>query len=412
MKIFRNKYIYLDNAGATPLSPKVEKIISAYQKRFFANPSSIHRLGVEARLVVEEARTKIAKLIFAQPDEIIFTGSGTESDALAIMGVVATKDSKKEIPHIITTNIEHPAVLENCNLLEELKLVEVTYVSVKENGIVDPKDIKSALKDNTVLVSVMYANNEIGTIQPIQEIAKIIRRFKKEKESSSISGVKGMPLFHTDACQVINYLPIENIEKLGVDLLSFNGSKIYGPKGIGVLYKKRGVKLASLYHGGGQEYGLRPGTENVASIIGIAAAFEETKKLQKKESLRLIKLRDYAIDKLLSIKISPFKIVLNGDPSERLSNNINISVSNISSELLVIELDAMGIQVSEKSSCHSSDDNSSYVIKAIRKTCGRKKDLIEGSLRISLGRDTSKKDLNVFISSFSKILNKYKNWTR
>ncbi len=416
MKKLKIKKIYLDNAGATPMDSKVGRVISQYQKHFFANPSSIHQLGVEARNKVEGARRKIAELISAHSNEIIFTASGTESDALALVGLIKNynleKNKVNQIPHIITTNIEHPAILENCHYLEKNNLAEITYIAVGENGIVDPKDIKDALKDNTILVSVMYANNEIGTIQPISNIAKEIRHFKKQKISklNKNDSENQFPLFHTDACQAVNYLPMENIERLGVDLLSFNGSKIYGPKGIGILYKKKSVELLPLYQGGGQEFGLRSGTENVTYIIGIAEALKETFRIKEKESVRLIKLRDYTVDKLMALNIPSFQITLNGSVDKRLPNNINISISNISSELLVIELDALGLEVSEKSSCHSSDKNNSYVIKAIRKNCGRKKEFIEGSLRVSMGRQTTKKDMNIFVNSLIKILNKYKKW--
>lgn len=427
MKFLKKKNIYLDYASTAPISPSVAEKTSLYQKEFFANASAIYSQGVKARGVMEDARLKIAKLLNAHSDEIIFTGSGTESDALAILGLITnyelgikSEDSKKIIPHIVTTNIEHPAVLENCRMLEDSGRAEVTYVPVEKNGIVDPKKIKEALKENTILVSVMYANNEIGTIEPIEEIAKEIRHFRKGELSKrrgptsrgpEVGPLKsGFPLFHTDACQAMNYLFTENIEKLGVDLLSFNGSKIYGPKGSGVLYKKRGVQLSPIYKGGGQEFGLRSGTENLSAIIGVSSALVEVSEIKERESIRLIKLRDYTIDKLLSLKVFPFKITLNGDASQRLPNNINISISGISSELLVLELDAFGIQVSEKSACHSSDENSSYVIKAIRKTCGRKKDSIEGSLRISLGRGTTKKELDYFVVSLYKTLNKYKKW--
>jgi cysteine desulfurase len=209
----------------------------------------------------------------------------------------------------------------------------------------------------------------------------------------------------------MNYLFVENIEKLGVDLMTFNGSKIYGPKGIGVLYKKRGINLSSLYAGGGQEYGFRSGTESVALIGGIAQALEEVLKIKDKEVARLTKLRDYGIDRILSLAIETnYKIILNGDRKNRLPNNINISISDISSELLVIELDARGIEVSEKSACHSTDENSSHVIRAIRKTCNRKKGTDGGSIRISLGQHTSKKDIDYLASSLSKILEKYKDY--
>jgi cysteine desulfurase len=419
-----NKRIYLDYAGATPTSSKILKKMSFYQKKFFSNASAIYKSGVEARKVINEAREKIALLINAHSDEIIFTGSGTESDALALLGLITNyefqlKNEKSDykIPHIITTKIEHPAILENCKFLEESNRVEVTYVSVNEKGIVDPQSIKEALKENTILVTVMYANNEIGTIQPIEEIAKVIRHFRKSKRTvlkraspRTVLNENTFPVFHTDASQAMNYLFVENIEKLGVDMMTFNGSKIYGPKGVGVLYKKRGLKLNPLYHGGGQEFELRSGTENVALIAGVAWALEEVFRIKEKEVARLTKLRDYLIDELLALSISPFKIILNGDRKNRLPNNINISISLISSELLVIELDALGIEVSEKSSCHSTDLNSSHVIRAIRKTCGRKKEGESGSLRISLGQGTSKKDLDYLVSSLGKILEKYKDY--
>jgi cysteine desulfurase len=249
----------------------------------------------------------------------------------------------------------------------------------------------------------MYANNEIGTIEPIQEIAKEIRHFNK-KENKKV-------LFHTDACQAMNYLFTENIEKLGVDLMTFNGSKIYGPKGTGVLYKKRGVQLNPLYLGGGQEFGLRSGTENVALVAGLSLALEKVSKIKERESARLTLLRDYAIQKILAcpeeleglnLKVPPFKIILNGDAKERLPNNINISVSGISSELLVVELDALGIRISEKSACHSESEGISHVIKAIGKN--------SGSLRISLGQQTTKKDIDYLVSSLTKILEKYKKF--
>jgi len=446
--MFRKKKIYLDYASATPIHEKVLKVMSLYNKDFFANATSIHSSGVKVRNVIEESRNKIASLINAHSDEIIFTGSGTESDALAIMGIINNyelriKNEKLEykIPHIITSEIEHPAVLENCKMLEERGTAEVTYIKVNEKGIVNPKDIKDAIKNNTVLVSIMYANNEIGTIQSIQEIAKEIRHYRKgklERNKEHTFGVtwerdgastrnfsaekypcttkacslcSDFPLFHTDACQAMNYLYTENIEKLGVDMMSFNSSKIYGPKGIGVLYKKRGVELAPLYTGGGQEFGLHSGTESVALIAGLAEAFSITNKIKEKEPERLTKLRNYTINKLLNIKIGEYKIVLNGSKEVRLPNNINISILNISSELFVIELDAKGIEVSSRSACKSGGDDDSYVIKALRIASGEKVKEEGGSLRITLGRQTTKADLDKFLSALTKILNKYSKWT-
>lgn len=408
IKFLSHKKIYLDNAGSTPLDKKVAKTMATCEKKYFSNPSAIFTDGVNARGVIEDARLKIAKLINAHSDEIIFTGSGTESDALALLGVVRgwRIKNKDMVPHIITTKIEHPAILENCRLLESLGESEVTYISVDKDGIIKLKELEESLKENTVLVSVMYANNEIGTIQPIQEIAKIIRRFRKKKQEE-----QNFPYFHTDACQAVNYLFTENIEKLGVDLMTFNSSKIYGPKGVGVLYKKRNIELCPLYGGGGQEFGLRSGTESVALITSVAEAFSITNKIKQKESERLIKIRDYGIDKLLSLsKISGYKIILNGDKNKRLPNNINISVSGISSELLVIELSARSIFVSEKSACKGNDSSKSYVIDAIRKVCPKKGTEADGSLRISLGRDTKKGDMDILCRELKNILAKYSKY--
>jgi cysteine desulfurase len=395
--------IYLDYASATPLDKEVAKLMSLAERKYFANASSIHKEGVSTRKAVEEARQRIAKLLFAHSDEIIFTGSGTESDALAIIGVVRAYKGKN-IPHIITTYIEHSAVLSNCQMLEKNKEALVTYVMPDKNGSIDPKDIRDAIRDNSVLVSVMYANNEIGTVQPITEIAKVVRHYKKVNNSS-------FPLLHTDACQAMNYLETSNIEKLGVDLLTFNSSKIYGPKGVGILFKKRGVKIESLYDGGGQEFSLRSGTENTPSIVAMSKALEITCKVKKRESERLTKLRDYGIKKLLSLgEVTGYEIVLNGDEANRLPNNINISISGISSELLVIELDAKGMLVSAKSACKSEEPDESYVIDALNKARGIKSNTTDGSVRISLGRQTNKKDLDALVKAIKDILAKYKKW--
>ena len=415
----KNK-IYLDYASATPIEKSVLKLMSSYNEAFFSNATSIHGSGVKARKIIEDFREKIAKGMNAHNDEIIFTGSSTESNAMAILGVINNyelriKNEEKEyiIPHIITSEIEHPAVLMNCKLLEEMGRASVTYIKINEDGIVNPKDIKDAVKENTILVSIMYANNEIGTIQPIQEIAKEIRHYQNQTldvygrrpTSDSI-----FPLFHTDATQAINYLDMSNIEKLGVNMLSFNGSKIYGPKGVGVLYKKRKVELSPIYSGGMQEFGLRSGTESVSAIAGIALAFEITNKIKGKEVDRLTKLRDYLIDKLLTINNKNFHIILNGDKLNRLPNNINISIKGISSELLVIELDAKGIEVSSRSACKSGEDDDSYVINALRIARGEMTNSEEGSLRITLGRQTKMGDLDKLISSLTKILEKYDKW--
>lgn len=410
--MFKKGITYLDYASATPIDKRVLKLMSSYDKDFFANATSIHKGGVRARMLIEEARKDIADGMNAHRDEIIFTGSSTESNAMVILGVVnnyrLATSNKGKIPHIITSNIEHPAVLMNFNLLEKEGRAEVTYIKVNEKGIVDPKEVKNAIKDNTALISIMYANNEIGTIQPIKEIAKEIRYYKKQ-----LTGNSTFPLFHTDATQAMNYLDISNVDKLGVDMLSFNGSKIYGPKGVGVLFKKRGIKLSPIYSGGEQEFGLRSGTENVSSIVGLALAFKITNKIKEKEVKRLKAIRDYAFEKLSLMNKDNEIIIFNGDLEERLPNNINISVKGISSELLVIELDAKGIEVSAKSACKSGDEeNTSYVIQAIREANGDNLDEQVGSLRITLGRGTIKSDIDKFIFIFKKILDKYKKWEK
>ncbi len=421
IKIQKNKRIYLDYASSTPIDKKVLRLMFSCEKNIFANATSIHGSGVVARKTIEEARNTIAKGINAHSDEIIFTGSSTESIAMVILGVVNNylMNNKRMVSHIITSEIEHPAVLMNFKLLEERGDVEVTYVKVDERGIINPKDIRDSIKNNTVLVSVMYANNEIGTIQPIVEIAKAIRHFKKGKSAkiptpgvgaSFTPGVGIFPLFHTDATQAMNYLDISNVEKLGVDMLSFNSSKIYGPKGVGVLYKRRGIKLSPIYSGGEQEFGLRSGTENVSSIAGMSLSFEITNKIKNKEAERLTKLRDYTFDKLLKINNDKSLITINGDRHERLPNNINISIKGISSELLVIELDAKGLEVSAKSACGSNEDNDSYVIRALREASRESYHEEEGSLRITLGRDTKKSDIDILINSLKEILVKYKLW--
>ena len=427
--MFKKENIYLDYASGAPIDKEVVKKMALYECDFFANPSAVHTDGLKVKNIIDEARNKIAKLINAHSDEIIFTGSGTESNALAIIGVVRNWNfkNKEKIPHIVTTKIEHPAVLENCRLLEKTGEAEVTYLSVDKGGVVNLEEFEDSLKENTILVSVMYANNEIGTIEPIEEIAKIIRRFKKTRQEkqnpffrSSDEGGRGarpfkndfvFPAFHTDASQAMNYLYTENIEKLGVDMMTFNSSKIYGPKGIGVLYKKRNVEIYPLYMGGGQEFGLHSVASNVVSIAGVAEALEIANRIKEKEIERLTVIRNYGIRKLLAISEElPYKIILNGDKEKRLPNNINISVSGISSELLVIELSSQGIFVSEKSACKSTDDNKSYVIEAIRKICQKDGKEDEGSLRISLGRDTTKGDIDALVKAFRKILEKYKEW--
>ncbi|MEI6580638.1 MAG: cysteine desulfurase family protein [bacterium] len=375
------------------------KVYMDYAASFLPNPSSIHSLGIEAKSRLENARKEVANILSTIPENVIFTSGGTESNNLAIQGVVfawVLDKREKKIPHIITTNIEHPSVLETFKLLEKRNLVQISIVSVEPNGIVDPKKIKKEIKDNTVLVSVIYANNEIGTIQPIKEIAKEIRHFKKNNRQGLF------PLFHTDGVQAANYLDL-NVEKLGVDLLALSSSKIEGGGRVGVLYKRKNVPLANIFGGGDQEMGLRPGTENLEEILKFSSALKLAYKMKENENKRLLILKDYFIKKLLNLDPD---IKINGDLINRLPNNINITIPNIPSDLLVIELSAYGIMVSSKSACKSSSKEGSYVIKAIHPEI----DSEIGGLRFSLGRSTTKKDIDFTLKTLSKILKKLGKW--
>ncbi|MFZ2150224.1 MAG: cysteine desulfurase family protein [Minisyncoccia bacterium] len=405
------KNIYLDYAAAsTP------------------NPSSVHELGMAVKKKLENARKEVAGELGARSSEIIFTSGGTESNNLAIQGVVYAiapqfffgSSEKIRRPHIITTNIEHPSVLETFRLLEKRMVAEVSVVEVEANGVVDPKKIKKAIKPNTILISVMYANNEIGTIQPIKEIAKEIRHYRKQKEAEKEKDFLGssekiprplenpflFPFFHTDAVQAVNYLDL-NVEKLGVDLLTLSGSKILGAGRIGVLFKKASVPLANISGGGDQEMGLRPGTENLAEILKFSSALKTAQKIEEKESKRLILLRDYFLNTLEHSNIlKNFGMLINGDLGERLPNNINITFPKIPSDLLVMELSAKGIMASSKSACESGSQEGSYVIKALRPDASPE----IGGLRFSMGHDTKKEDIDCVVKSLNEILTKLKKW--
>lgn len=375
---------------------KSNKIYLDYAASVSANPSSIHLMGIEARKKLQNARTEVADILNCRPEEIIFTSGGTESNNLAIQGIVlAWKD--KKLPHIITTNIEHPSVLETFKILEKRKLAEISIVPVEEDGIIDSKKIKKEIKNNTILISVMYANNEIGTIQPIKEIAKEIRHYKKYSKNLSAFS---FPILHTDAVQAANFLDL-NVEKLGIDLLSLSGSKIEGSGRVGVLYKKKNIPLVSVFGGGNQELGLRPGTENLQEILKFSKALTLIQKNKDKEVKRLTQLRDYFFKKLKN-----FEVIINGDLKERLPNNINITFPQIPSDLLVIELSAKGIMASSKSACKSSKKDGSYVIEAIRP----KSNIEIGGLRFSMGNKTTKVDIDYTIKSLKQILKKLKKW--
>jgi cysteine desulfurase len=387
-----HKRIFLDYASTTPLDSGVLKAMLPYLQRDFGNPSAIYTEGLIAKQAVMESRKKIATVLNVKPEEVIFTASGTEADNLAIRGVFDAW--KKEFnlagqaPHIITTTIEHPGILEVCNYIEK-EGGEVTYVPVEENGIVDPHKIKAALKHNTILVSIIYASNEIGTIQPLREISRIIQEVKNGK---------AYPYFHTDASQAGNYLDL-SFQKLGVDLMTIDASKLYGPKGVGALIAKKYVTLKPIIFGGGQEKGLRSGTEHVANIVGCAEALVKAHKLKEKESKRLKVLQDYFIQNV--IKIIP-GVSINGDTDRRLPNNVNFCVPGLDAEFAVIKFDKEGIACSSASSClNLSEESYSYVVSALGK---RGKDCRGSSLRFTMGRGTSKQDINLTLTAIKSIL--------
>ncbi len=396
------KSVYIDNASITPTDKRVFKVMKKYYGVERGNPSSIHSVGVRARKVVDEARKKCAYFLRAHADEIIFTASGTEANVLAIEGTVRKLFENGRAysdMHIITSKIEHQSILEPVAYLARLG-VKVDYIGVDQMGIFDLADLKKKLRPETVLVSLMMVNNEIGTVQPIREIAKMIRRFWTHDSGLTAfdSGILNpKPIFHTDASQAPLYLELDtNI--LGVDMIALDGHKVYGPKGIGMLYIKRGTELSPIISGGGQESGLRSGTENVPAIAGLAVALEIAEKEREKESARLNILRDLAISKILSEIPGA---VLNGDKVQRLPNNINISIPNIDAEFLVLQLDARGIQCSTKSSC-LKDESESYVIRELRGEPWRAKN----SIRFSFGRSTTKSDIKYVVKELGVAVGK------
>ncbi len=392
------KNIYLDHSSATYIDNKVLKKMLPYLTENFGNSFSLHSPGRKTKAAIENARKDITKILNVNSNEIIFTGSGTESDNLAIFGIAKAYQNKGK--HIIVSKIEHKAVLEAAKKLEK-EGFKITYLNVDSGGLVKISELKRALRPDTILVSIMYANNEIGAIQPISEISKIIANFRNQKSlavNRQSSVAEALPLFHTDACQAINFLPLR-IDKLGVDLLTFNGSKIYGPKGIGCLYKQKEIKLEPIIVGGGQENNFRAGTESAALIIGLAQALKLTEKLKEKEGKRLRILRDYFIKNIL--KSVPY-CRLNGDLVKRLPNNINISISGIEGESIVLMMDKYGISVSTGSACSSYDLVSSYVLAAINLS----PETAHNSIRLTLGRDTTKNDINYTIGILSGIVKK------
>lgn len=376
------KTIYLDHAATTPLHPKVLKAMMPYLTREYGNAGAIYDLGRRAKSAIDTARATIAKLVGAKPQEIIFTAGGTESDNLAILGYARAHSLKgKSKGHIITTNIEHHAVLDACRALEG-EGYEVTYLPVNRDGLISVEQVTQAIHKDTILISIMYANNEIGTIMPITAIGKKLKLINAARQARQLPIIA----FHTDACQAAGYLNI-NVNDLLVDMMTVNGSKLYGPKGIGFLYRRHSISLTPLIYGGGQEFGLRSGTENVASIVGLSQALSIAGRIRNREVKRLSALRDKFISAVLA-RIP--RTLLNGHPQKRLPNNINISILGIEGESAVLYLDAQGIACATGSACTAANLEPSYVITAL----GKNHERAHGSLRLTLGRGTTQKDLD------------------
>lgn len=381
--------VYLDHAAATPMAREVRDAMEPFFCERYGNAGSFHRKGKEAKDALEEARGIVAKFLGARPDEILFTGSGTESDNLAILGYA--RAHKQHGTHLVTTAIEHHAVLEAVEYLCKHEGFSSTIVPVGADGVVRAEDVLAAVRLDTILVSVMLANNEIGTLQPVAEIGAGIERLRKEGKAPHVA-------LHCDACQAPTTMEIE-VDKLHTDLLTINGSKLYGPKGIGVLFARRGTKLRPLMFGGSQERALRPGTEAVALAAGLAKACELAAATRDEEAKRLTLLRDKLIDGLLE-RVPRSR--LNGSRAMRLANNANISFLDIEGEALVLYLDAAGIYVSTGSACTSASLDPSHVILAL----GVPFEVAHGSIRFSLGRDTTEEQVEYVLETLPPLVEK------
>ncbi|PIY15308.1 MAG: cysteine desulfurase NifS [Elusimicrobia bacterium CG_4_10_14_3_um_filter_49_12_50_7] len=375
------KKIYLDHNATSPVHPEVLEAMLPFYKEAYGNASSIHSFGREARKAVEASRETIAAFIGASPDEIIFTSGGTESDNTAIKGIMEANASKGN--HIITSVIEHHAVLNTCKYLEKHGCT-VTYLPVDEFGVVSVDELKNAITADTILVSIMHANNETGALQPIEEIGAVTR-------------AKGI-IFHSDAVQSLTKVPVD-VDKMNVDLLSFSGHKIYAPKGVGVLYKRKGIKMAPLIVGGHHEKNKRAGTENVAGIVGFAKAVEISKRDGAVLNKRIAELRD-RLWKGINDNIK--KVKLNGHPDKRTPNTLNVSFEYVEGESIILNLDMEGIAVSSGSACASGSLSASHVMLAM----GLDHAIAQGSIRFSLGKDNTEEDIDFVISILPGIIDK------
>ncbi|NLY10579.1 MAG: cysteine desulfurase NifS [Firmicutes bacterium] len=377
------KQVYFDHAATTPVDPRVFAEMKPYLTEKLGNPSSIYAYGREARKAIDDAREIIANCIGATAQEIVFTSGGTESDNLAIKGVaLALKDKGR---HIITSAIEHHAVLDSVKFLEKHGF-KVTYLPVDSEGMVDVKDLENAITDETILITIMHANNEIGTIQPIKEIGEIAKKHNI--------------VFHSDAVQTVGVLPID-VNELNVDLLTFSAHKLYGPKGVGALYVRKGVRLGTLIHGGGQERKRRAGTENVAGIVGFAKAVELAVAEQKEVNQKVQELRERLFKGLESIP----HIRFNGSRTHRLPNNVNVCFEFIEGESLLLNLDMNGIAASSGSACTSGSLDPSHVLLAI----GLSHEIAHGSLRLTLGKENTAEEVDYVVEKLEEIVQRLRD---
>ncbi|HJK41560.1 MAG: cysteine desulfurase NifS [Candidatus Methanocorpusculum faecipullorum] len=373
----------MDHAATTYAAPEVVEAMLPYFSEKFGNPSSVYGIGQENKAAVDEARAKVAAAINAEPNEIYFTAGGTESDNWALKGVAFANIRKGK--HIITTAVEHHAILHAAEWLQSQGF-EVTYLPVDQYGMVSPADVEKAIRPDTILISVMYANNEVGTIQPIAEIGAIARAH----------GI----YFHTDAVQAVGHVPID-VKAEHIDMLSLSGHKFYGPKGIGVLYIRRGVRIQNLLHGGAQESRHRAGTENVAGIVGLGAAIERAVAAMPEESARLTTMRDHMIRELLKIPASH----LNGHPTQRLPNNVNITFEYIEGEGILLLLNMFGICASTGSACNSASLEPSHVLTAM----GVPHEIAHGSVRLTLGERNTEEDVSYVLEKLPEVVGKLRS---
>lgn len=377
--------IYLDNAATTKTAPQVVEAMLPYFSEIYGNPSSVYELAQNAKSAVTQAREDIASVIGARAQDIYFTAGGTEADNWAIKAAYEAYKSRGN--HIITTKIEHHAVLHTCEYLEKTQGAKITYLDVDENGLVRPEDLEAAITPETILISIMFANNEIGTIEPIAEIGRIAKEH----------GI----LFHTDAVQAFGQVPIQ-VDEMNIDMLSSSAHKINGPKGIGFLYIRKGVKILSFIHGGAQERKRRAGTENVPGIVGYGCAAKLAAETMQERTEKEIQLRDYLIGRI--INEIPY-VRLNGDPKKRLPNNVNVSFQFIEGESLLIMLDMEGICASSGSACTSGSLDPSHVLLAI----GLPHEIAHGSLRMTLSAENTKEEMDLVVEKLKEIVEKLRS---